>query len=1837
VIPSLTTQTRQVMAQPDGTFRSSQYLQPVRVKRGGAWVAVDTTLVRRPDAAIGPKASASTAVFSGGGSGPAVTLTHGTQSLAIFWPTALPAPLLHGSAATYANVLPGVDLQLNATSGAYTEVLVVRDAAAAANPALRSLKMTVTGRNLTVRANADASMSVLDPHGPGSAGTEVFRSSPPTMWDSTVAPRLGPAPGATGAGTGRVSRLALTVSSPGRAAARQEITLTPPAAALTGPRVAYPLYIDPWFAPGPSTQCGGGRDCQYWVELVNGGTNTYNSSSSGVDARAGNCIGLANCNGFSPVRSYFQMDTSGLLARNGVSASVSGAWFYTAKNWSSQDCTAEPTELDEAGTINGASTYPGPDGIRGLIDTQTTVGYLSCSGASGITTFTATVAAQDAVGHNWPNLTLRLRAPNESDSAQWARFDVNNPNTADNPHLDINFNFPPGIVSSLSVAGEFTCNGTTYVNSNVNLQVNGQAWDNNTSPLPLDYWFEVYQGPGGSGSRLSWNYGSAPAQYPSGAVGSWTSNFGTYGNGDYSFRATVDNVPQGAFPAPPQWAWTGASGDTTANYSASIARAAPWHNFTVLNETPATPTISSYDFPHDVNGNAQWGAPQGYGSFTLTNPSPDPSKPMAGYSYAFDSGGAVNSVPNSTCDYAARTASGGSVYGMIPDAGNTARLPIPASLGYGHHTLWVRSFDVAHNMSAVTAGYSFYLAPALNSSVAATYPVTGALVNPYLGKCVDDWHGGTASGTIVDSYACDTGPQQWAIDAKGEVTFSGMCLDATAPGGATYPAAGTLVMIWSCNGGPSQIWRPQRFANGDWGLYNPGSGRCLDDPNDTLVDGTQLQIYDCNGSPAQIWAPAADPNRYEAESLPASSSLNGGFGAQTDTGEHPSQGLKETFVGNAAGDYLTLSFTTPAEADYALGAAMVRSFNYGQVRFDVDGTVLNHTDASPFDGYAATCCSEQYVPLGGLHLTAGPHTLRLTFTGRNPASTGYMLGIDYLTATPISGVTASSFAASLNNHGISDDANTAAADLDNGNPPGDGAATGTGNSLSAQSLAAAHLSPGSAVTLDGINFRLPAASAAGNDNTIALGQTIALDPAQQIPANAVGLLVAATNAGTGLPQTTATLTYSAGLGTTAHAATEPTVPAVPDWIGGDSASAAYTLSHGNTPSGPGTYSPRLYLLVLPAKPSGTLASITLPYYGTSLVPGSHAPALHVLAIGVRPAASANLPASADTSGNGHPVAMHGNVGFTTVLGGAASFDSTGGYLSTSGPILDTTRSFSVAAWVNARALGGGSQQILGQEAQQASGYVLQYNGAGKWEFAEPTTDAANPATANAQSASPAVPGAWTHLVGTFDATTHKLTIYVNGAAGVTATNNAPIASTGPTLIGRGYWNGALASSSFNGEIAGVQVYQRALTPAEVSTLAGGAPATGLANPAGLWPLEDFGRNWTGAWAAIPDGPAGSATPALGGTTLRQIIHPTTLGTGSSASPVQARIRLSDKYGSAAVTITAASIAAQTTAKGAATGTPVSLTFGGPAVTGITIQPGSEAYSDPVTLPDTSTGSGDLAISLALAAGTGTPPVTAQQASSAYPVYLATGNQTADSGGAPATWTTSASLTGRYYLTGLDVTATVNPQLPPSSPQPGTVAILGDQQSAAAPSASAPGARLTFVDDLPGALNAAIPQDPSPGGFVNLSNPGNSVAAAITQFAAAPNSTVLDEPNLRTVLITLGANDLFGGAAPGTIENNLKTLISAITPYGITNYSNPDGSGPVHVYVATVPAFAACVGACDSNRNALNAYLSSNYSMLGAIGVDDIATAVAGAAGTDQNTINTAIANQIAGDATARNW
>jgi hypothetical protein len=150
-------------------------------------------------------------------------------------------------------------------------------------------------------------------------------------------------------------------------------------------------------------------------------------------------------------------------------------------------------------------------------------------------------------------------------------------------------------------------------------------------------------------------------------------------------------------------------------------------------------------------------------------------------------------------------------------------------------------------------------------------------------------------------------------------------------------------------------------------------------------------------------------------------------------------------------------------------------------------------------------------------------------------------------------------------------------------------------------------------------------------------------------------------------------------------------------------------------------------------------------------------------------------------------------------------------------VVDTSRSFSVAAWVYLYKAGTANLSVVAQDGNRLSPFVLSYYGSNDtWAVIAPTADVDNPATQVKvlSSTEPARPNEWTHLAMSYDADLHQIRLYVNGVLSAAQVGVNILPAPGPTTVGRAKWNGGNASP-FNGVIDDVRVYGKAVTDGEV--------------------------------------------------------------------------------------------------------------------------------------------------------------------------------------------------------------------------------------------------------------------------------------------------------------------------------------------------------------------------------------------------------------------------------------
>ncbi|MFF0809478.1 PQQ-dependent sugar dehydrogenase [Streptomyces albogriseolus] len=114
------------------------------------------------------------------------------------------------------------------------------------------------------------------------------------------------------------------------------------------------------------------------------------------------------------------------------------------------------------------------------------------------------------------------------------------------------------------------------------------------------------------------------------------------------------------------------------------------------------------------------------------------------------------------------------------------------------------------------------------------------------GKCLDVDNAGTADGTRVQIYTCNSSAaQRWTVSGDGTLRALGKCLDVSGGGSLD----GTRIQLWTCNGTGAQVWA----AQSDGTVRNPQSGKCLDASGGTWEDRTPVHLWTCHTGPNQKW------------------------------------------------------------------------------------------------------------------------------------------------------------------------------------------------------------------------------------------------------------------------------------------------------------------------------------------------------------------------------------------------------------------------------------------------------------------------------------------------------------------------------------------------------------------------------------------------------------------------------------------------------------------------------------------------------------------------------------------------------------------------------------------------------------------------------------------------------------------------------------------------------------------------------------------------------------------------------------------------------------------------
>ncbi|MBP2478602.1 hypothetical protein JOF53_007474 [Crossiella equi] len=412
-VTSRTTESSDVVANPDGTFTRTEHVSPVRAKRGDTWVPIDLTLRTRPDGLVEPAASPVELRLSGGGTGqPLAVLGRDGREVGLGWDAPLPTPVLSTDTATYREVYPGADLVVRATRTGFSQLLVVKNAEAAKNPKVRKVVFNSHTRNLTLgleggaRArSAAAAQTGTDLKAVDNQGQVVFTGEASRMWDSsgegTHTDRLtGPSQG------GREAAMGVELAG-------STLAVVPDAGFLDTAETKFPVYIDPeyWWT--------GVRNHHVVVQEQWAGQRNYDRTDGIFSELMAGWVYDDHDRKWVKSRSYVEMRLGEMHGKIIHEATFNTDVLHT------HSCAGKPTQVHITNGIGPDTTWNAQPQWTGYLgDITTNNNRAHCPGATSAK-LNVTDLARTGAREGWTNLTFGLVAGNENAEDHWRKFDLN--------------------------------------------------------------------------------------------------------------------------------------------------------------------------------------------------------------------------------------------------------------------------------------------------------------------------------------------------------------------------------------------------------------------------------------------------------------------------------------------------------------------------------------------------------------------------------------------------------------------------------------------------------------------------------------------------------------------------------------------------------------------------------------------------------------------------------------------------------------------------------------------------------------------------------------------------------------------------------------------------------------------------------------------------------------------------------------------------------------------------------------------------------------------------------------------------------------------------------------------------------------------------------------------------------------------------------------------------------------------------------------------------------------------------------------------------------------------
>jgi hypothetical protein len=664
LVETATSATSLTWALPDGQWRTTIHAIPQRTKTAtGQWVPIDITLTRGEKTAEGldirPVNPPSPVRFSRGGTAddatesPVAEVDVEGHTITYTWPGPLPEPVLDGPRALYPEVLPGVDLLVVARdAGGFGQLLIVKNRSAATIAAVSRVSYGLRSKTAVFRHDPDTGgVRVVDP----TDGREIASIPTPFAWDSAgrdpetpdAAPRTSVATpadvlrlsGLSGVEPGaRHAPMPTRLDGDGTGSARLHLDAAA-TGLLTRADVRFPVFLDPTLTSGT----------QAWATVYkqHPNTNTYN----GTNFNNGTTVARVGYEKDTPLltRSFWRMGF-----RTGLTgAEVSTATFKVLNNHS-YSCNARQIRVSLTGAISSGTTWKNQPTWSTDQQTLSFAHGYNNNCKQDYVSFNVKNAVESAITNGWSNITLGMRAVDESDTHTWRKFEVAR------SELSVTYNRPPAEPTNGTSSPGGPCavggNGITVAKTNITLSAIGSDPDGLNDLNGLRFRF--------------WKTGTTVPQ-------------GTLVTPDANGRASLV-IPSTVLEDTATYSWDVRAEDKSNKTSTYFPPGDEPCRLTIDASAPPAPDVTSEVFLPATPDGATWSTVRFGGTGPITFTAADAVR----FSYSFEGVGSTD----------------------VPATNGTATVPDLRPRHAGPTTLYVYAYDAAGNRSART-DYHFYVPP----------------------------------------------------------------------------------------------------------------------------------------------------------------------------------------------------------------------------------------------------------------------------------------------------------------------------------------------------------------------------------------------------------------------------------------------------------------------------------------------------------------------------------------------------------------------------------------------------------------------------------------------------------------------------------------------------------------------------------------------------------------------------------------------------------------------------------------------------------------------------------------------------------------------------------------------------------------------------------------------------------------------------------------------------------------------------------------------------------------------------------------------------------------------